>query len=75
MAFAFTYRKRITRELGHLKIEGYEIWEASREQCILRFALTHEGERSLALITKVIYTKVTLTATSSRWEITTPVWE
>ena len=70
-AFAFTYRNKMTGELGHLKIESYEFWEAFRGQCILRFALTHEGERSLALMTKVIY-KVTLTATSSSWKTTTP---
>jgi len=54
-AFAFTYRNKMTGELGHLKIEGYEFWEAFRGQCILRFALTYEGERSLALMTKVTY--------------------
>jgi len=54
-AFAFTYQNKMTGELGHLKIEGYNFWEAFRGQCILRFALTHEGERSLALKTKVIY--------------------
>jgi len=54
-AFAFTYRNKMTGELGHLKIEGYEFWETFRGQCILRFALTHEGERSLALMTKVSY--------------------
>ena len=54
-AFAFTYRNKMTGELGHLKIEGYKFWEAFRGQCILRFALTHEGERSLALMTKVTY--------------------
>jgi len=54
-AFAFTYQNKRTGELGHLKIEGYEFWEAFRGQCILQFALTHEGERSLALMTKVTY--------------------
>ena len=54
-AFAFTYRNKMTGELGHLKMEGYEFWEACRGQCILRFALTHEGERSLALMAKVTY--------------------
>jgi len=34
-AFAFTYRNKMTGELGHLKIEGYEFWEAFRGQCIL----------------------------------------
>jgi len=43
----------MTGELSHLKIEGYEFCEAFRGQCILRFALTQEGERSLALMTKV----------------------
>jgi len=54
-AFAFTYRNKMTGELGNLKIEGYEFWDAFRGQCILRFALTHEGERSLALMTKGTY--------------------
>jgi len=53
--FAFTYRNKMTGELGHLKIEGYEFWKAFRGQWILRFALTHEGERSLARMTKVTY--------------------
>jgi len=55
LAFAFTYRNKMTGELGHLKIEGYEIWQTFRGQCILRFALTQERERSLALMTKVTY--------------------
>jgi len=54
-AFAFTYRNKRTGELGHLKIEDYEFWEIFRGQCRLRFALTHEGQRSLALMTKVTY--------------------
>jgi len=54
-AFAFTYRNKMTGELGHPKNEGYEFWQASRGQCILTFPLTHEGERSLALMTKVTY--------------------
>jgi len=29
-AFAFTYRNKKTGELGHLKLEGYEFWEAFR---------------------------------------------
>jgi len=54
-AFAHTYRNKMTGELCHLKIEGYKFWEAFRGQCILGFALMHEGERSLALMTKVTY--------------------
>jgi len=54
-AFAFTYRNKMTGELGHLKIEGYEFWVAFKGKCILRFALTREGERSLALMTKGTY--------------------
>jgi len=54
-AFAFTYCNKMTGELGHRKIEGYEFWEAVRGECILRFSLTHEGERSVALMTKVTY--------------------
>src|SRR6195952_212416 len=54
-AFALTYRKKMTGELGHLKIEGYEYWESFRVQCMTRFALTHEGERALAAMEKVRY--------------------
>ena len=54
-AFAFTHWNKMSGELGHLKIEGYELWEAFRGQCILRLALMHEGERSLALMMKVTY--------------------
>jgi len=64
----------MTGALGHLKIEGYEFWEAFRGPCILRFALTHEGERSLALMTKVTY-KGNIEASSSKWKTTTPTWE
>jgi len=73
-AFAFTYRTKMTGELGHLKIEGYEFWEAFRGQCILQFALMHEGGRSLALMTKLPI-EVILTAPSSKWKTTTPMWE
>lgn len=55
-AFALTYLKKMTGELGHLKIEGYEYWETYRTQCIMRFALTHEGERALAGLEKLKYT-------------------
>ena len=55
-AFALTYRKKMTGELGHLKIEGYEYWETFRIQCTTRFALTHEGERARAAMEKMKYT-------------------
>ena len=54
-AFALTYRKKMTGELGHLIVEGYEYWETFRNECINRFALTHEGERALAAMEKVRY--------------------
>src|SRR6195952_74454 len=54
-AFALTYRKKMTGELGYLKVEGYEYWESFRVQCMTRFALTHEGERALAAMEKVRY--------------------
>ena len=47
-AFALTYRKKMTGELGHLKVEEYEYWETFQNECISRFALTHEGKRALA---------------------------
>jgi len=43
-ALIFTYRNKMTGELGHVKMEGYEFWEAFRGQGILRLALMHEGE-------------------------------
>jgi len=55
LAFAITYRNKMTGELRHQGIDGYEFWEAFRGQCILRFALTHEGEKSSGLITGVTY--------------------
>ena len=54
--FALTYRRIMTRELGHLKIEGYEYWEMFHMQCTTLFALTHEGERALAAMEKMKYT-------------------
>ena len=54
-AFALTYRKKMTSELGYLKIEGYEYWEMFHMQCT-RFALTHEGEWALAAMEKMKYT-------------------
>ena len=54
-AFALTYRKKMTGELGHLKVEGYEYWETFRNEYISRFALIHEGERVLAAMEKVRY--------------------
>ena len=56
LAFALTYRKKITSELGNLKIEGYEYWEIFHMQCTTRFALTHEGERALTAMEKMKYT-------------------
>src|SRR6195952_3242659 len=54
-AFALTYRKMMTGELGHLKVEGYEYWESFRVQCMTRFARTHEEEWALAAMEKVQY--------------------
>ena len=55
-AIALTNRKKTTAGLGHLKIEEYEYWEIFRIQCITRFVLTHERERALAAMEKIIYT-------------------
>ena len=54
-AFALTYRKKMTGESGHQKVEGYKYWETFRNKCISRFALTHEGERALAAMEKIRY--------------------
>ena len=55
--FSLTYRKKMTGELGHLKIQGYKYGETFRIQCITQFALTQEGERGLAEMEKVKYTE------------------
>jgi len=55
LAFALTYQNKMFGELSHLKGEGEEFWEAFRGPCILQVALRHEGERSLALMTKFTY--------------------
>ncbi|PUU82446.1 hypothetical protein B9Z19DRAFT_1120776 [Tuber borchii] len=54
-AFTLTYQMKMTRELGYLKVEGYEYWEAFYAECILRFELTYEGERALPAMDKVQY--------------------
>ena len=36
LAFALTYRKKMTGEVGHLKIEGYEYWAIFQMQCTTR---------------------------------------
>ena len=33
-AFTLAYQKKMTSELGHLKVEGYEYWETFRNECI-----------------------------------------
>ena len=55
-AFALTYRKQIIGELGLLRVEGYEYWETFRIQSIIRFALTHVGERTLTAMEKMKHT-------------------
>ena len=55
-AFALTYRKKITGELGHLKTEGYEYWETFHIQCTTQFALMHESEQASAVMEKMKYT-------------------
>ena len=55
LAFALTYRKKMTDELGHLTVEEYGYWETFPNEFIIWFAPTHEGERSLAAMEEVLY--------------------
>jgi len=43
-AFAFTYRNKMTGELRHQKIEGYEFWETFKGQ--LSQTVTKQGRIS-----------------------------
>jgi len=33
-SFAMTYRNQITREVGHIPLDGYELWDVFAEQAI-----------------------------------------
>jgi len=54
-SFAMTYGNQMTGELGHLRQEGYELWDVFAEQAIRRFGPTHEEEKALREILKVQY--------------------
>ena len=55
LAIAHTYRRKMTGELGRLKIEGYEYQEMFHMPCTTQFVLTHEGERTLGVMEKIMY--------------------
>jgi len=50
-----TYRNQMTGELGHVRQEGYELWDVFAEQAIRRFGPTHEVEEALRDMLKVRY--------------------
>jgi len=50
-----TYRDQMTGELGHIRQEGYELWDVFVEQGIRRFGPTHEEEKALREMVKVRY--------------------
>jgi len=54
-SFAMTYRNQMTGELGHIRQEGYELWDVFAEQAIPRFGPTHEEEKTLREMLKVRY--------------------
>jgi len=45
----------MTGELGHIRQEGYELWDVFAEQAIRRFGPTHEEEKALREMLKVRY--------------------
>jgi len=54
-SFAMTYLNQMTGELGHIRQEGYELWDVFAEQAIGRFGPTHEEEKALRQMFKVRY--------------------
>jgi len=54
-SFAMTNRNQMTGELGHIRQEGYKLWDVFAEQAIGRFGTTHEEEKALRAMFKVRY--------------------
>jgi len=52
---AMTYRNQMTGELGHIRQDGYELWDVFAEQAVRRFGPTHEEEKALREMLKVRY--------------------
>ena len=50
-----TYRNQMTGEFGHIRQDGYELWDVFAEQAIRRFGPTHEEEKALREMLKVWY--------------------
>ena len=53
--FALTYRKKMTRTMGFVKVEGYEFWHTFAELAIEQFGPTHEAEKALRKMATVKY--------------------
>ena len=45
----------MTGELGHIRLQGYELWDVFGERAIRRFGGTHEEEKALLEMLKVQY--------------------
>jgi len=45
----------MTGELGHIRQDGYELWDVFAEQAVRRFGPTHEEEKALREMLKVRY--------------------
>jgi len=54
-SFAMTYWNQMTGELGHIRQDGYELWDIFAKQAIGRFGPTHEEEKALREMLKVRY--------------------
>jgi len=54
-AFALTYRRQMTGEIGYTRQEGYQFWHVFAEQALRRFGPTHVAEKSLREMGSVKY--------------------
>ena len=45
----------MTAQLGHIRQQGYELWDVFDEQALRRFGPTHEEENALREMLKVRY--------------------
>jgi len=54
-AFALSYRRQMTVEIGYTRQEGYELWHVFAEHALRRFRPTDEAEKSLREMGSVKY--------------------
>jgi len=54
-AFALSYRRQMTGEIGYTRQEGYELWHVFAEHALRRFGPTDEAEKSLREMGSVKY--------------------